>query len=325
MTSSHYATAFGFTQKEVSEALEEFGLADQADSVKKWYDGFTFGAVKDIYNPWSIINYLDERQYAPYWANTSSNILISLLLQQANQEVKQKFEDLLQGKPLVTEIEEEIVFNRLEKKKDAIWSLMLSSGYLRVVDVIYPNVQAGRNDTIYTLQLTNLEVEIMFVKLIRQWFDEAGNSYNSFIRALLENHVKEMNQYMNNVALTTFSYFDTGNRPTGAEPERFYHGFVLGLIVELADRYEILSNHESGFGRYDVMLEPIDRKQKAFIFEFKVLDPDEDEATLEDTLANAHAQIEEKQYEAELVSKGFLPEQIRKYGFAFQGKKVLIG
>lgn len=324
MTSSHYATAFGFTQKEVSEALEEFGLADQADSVKKWYDGFTFGAVKDIYNPWSIINYLDERQYAPYWANTSSNILISLLLQQANQEVKQKFEDLLQGKPLVTEIEEEIVFNRLEKKKDAIWSLMLSSGYLRVVDVIYPNVQAGRNDTIYTLQLTNLEVEIMFVKLIRQWFDEAENSYNSFIRALLENHVKEMNQYMNNVALTTFSYFDTGNRPTGAEPERFYHGFVLGLIVELADRYEILSNHESGFGRYDVMLIPKNNSDNAYIFEFKVLNPYDDEQVLADTAANALRQIKKKHYNAQLIAKGIDNAHIYHYGFAFQGKNVFI-
>ena len=164
----------------------------------------------------------------------------------------------------------------------------------------------------------------MFVKLIRQWFDEAENSYNSFIRALLENHVKEMNQYMNNVALTTFSYFDTGNRPTGAEPERFYHGFVLGLIVELADRYEILSNHESGFGRYDVMLIPKNNRDNAYIFEFKVLNPYDDEQVLADTAANALRQIKEKHYNAQLIAKGIDNAHIYHYGFAFQGKNVFI-
>ncbi|MDE6607501.1 MAG: PD-(D/E)XK nuclease domain-containing protein, partial [Lachnospiraceae bacterium] len=135
-----------------------------------------------------------------------------------------------------------------------------------------------------------------------------------------------MNTFMNRVALDTFSTFDSGNRPSEQkEPERFYHGFVVGMVVDLADTYKIRSNRESGFGRYDVMLKPVDKKGKAFIFEFKVLDPDEDEKTLEDTLKNAHAQIEEKQYEAELISEGFLPAQIRKYGFAFQGKNCLIG
>ena len=131
---------------------------------------------------------------------------------------------------------------------------------------------------------------------------------------------------MNKVALNTFSSFDSGNKPSDqAEPERFYHGFVLGMVVNMADTYKVRSNRESGYGRYDVMIEPLDRGGKAFIFEFKVLDADEDEVTLEDTLANAHTQIEEKQYEAELVAEGFAPEQIRKYGFAFQGKKCLIG
>ena len=167
----------------------------------------------------------------------------------------------------------------------------------------------------------------MFRKMISEWFnDNTRIYYNEFINALLADNIRKMNTFMNKVALNTFSSFDSGNKPSEqTEPERFYHGFVLGMVVNLADTYRVRSNRESGFGRYDVMLEPIDRKQKAFIFEFKVSDPDEDEATLEDTLANAHAQIEEKQYEAELVSKGFLPEQIRKYGFAFKGKTCLIG
>ena len=166
----------------------------------------------------------------------------------------------------------------------------------------------------------------MFVKMIRGWFRSTTEVYNEFIKALLSDNVKKMNTFMNKVALNTFSFFDSGTRPSqGAAPERFYHGFVLGMVIDLADRYKVCSNRESGYGRYDVLLKPLDKREKAFIFEFKVLDPDENELTLEDTLANAHAQIEEKQYAAELAAEGFAPAQLRKYGFAFQGKKCLIG
>ena len=167
----------------------------------------------------------------------------------------------------------------------------------------------------------------MFAKMIRGWFHgSAGGYYTEFIHALLNDNVRKMNTFMNKVALNTFNSFDSGNKPSNqTEPERFYHGFVLGMVVSLADTYKVRSNRESGYGRYDVMLEPLDKKGKAFIFEFKVLDTDEDEQTLEDTLANAHIQINEKQYEAELAAAGFGREQIRKYGFAFQGKTCLIG
>ncbi len=224
------------------------------------------------------------------------------------------------GKSIAAEIDEQIAFHQLDNNINAVWSLLLSTGYLKVL-------QAETDPGRYTLALTNLEVKKMFRKMISEWFNDGTQIYyNEFINALLADNIRKMNTFMNKVALNTFSSFDSGNKPSEqAEPERFYHGFVLGMVVNLADTYRVRSNRESGFGRYDVMLEPIDRKQKAFIFEFKVLDPDEDEATLEDTLANAHAQIKEKQYEAELVSKGFLPEQIRKYGFAFKGKTCLIG
>jgi len=185
------------------------------------------------------------------------------------------------------------------------------------------NEKKGRME--YDLVLTNKEVRFMFEQMIEEWFARFTPSYNAFIKALLQNDKKAMNAYMNKVALATFSYFDTGNRPSEeTEPEWFYHGFVLGLMVELSDRYVITSNRESGFGRYDVLLEPRNKGQGAYILEFKVYDP-EDERTLQDTVDAALKQIEEKRYEAVLVENGVAPQRIRKYGFAFAGKKVLIG
>ncbi len=320
-TSNEYATAFGFTEEEVFAALDAADLGSEKQEVKRWYDGFTFGRYTDIYNPWSIASFISKKgTYKTYWANTSSNGLVNSLIQRGNSDIKQMMEDLMLGKSIAAEIDEQIAFHQLDNNINAVWSLLLSTGYLKVL-------QAETDPGRYTLALTNLEVKKMFRKMISEWFnDNTRIYYNEFINALLADNIRKMNTFMNKVALNTFSSFDSGNKPSEqTEPERFYHGFVLGMVVNLADTYRVRSNRESGFGRYDVMLEPIDRKQKAFIFEFKVLDPDEDEATLEDTLANAHAQIEEKQYEAELVSKGFLPEQIRKYGFAFKGKTCLIG
>ena len=324
-TSEKYSTQFGFTQDEVSHALEEYGLVAQKEKVKYWYDGFSFGNQKEMYNPWSITCFLEERKFKPYWVNTSSNEMITALIQRGNAETKTVMEELLEGRELVTEIDEEIIFEQLGKKKNAIWSLLLASGYLKVNKVCMDE-QTDRY--IYYLSITNREVRMMFENMIRDWFSDEDVPYNEFVRALLRDDVKEMNHYMNDISMATFSYFDVGNSQNNHtsksdRPERFYHGFVLGLIVELKGRYHISSNRESGYGRYDVMLEPVNDTDPAFVLEFKICE--EGEKTLEDTVAAAKEQIQDKQYTSELEARGIEQERIRCYGFAFQGKKVLIG
>jgi hypothetical protein len=266
------------------------------------------------------------------------------LLREGNRKIKEKFETLLQGGIIRTPIDEQIIYNQLDDNESAIWSLLLASGYLKVLSYERPERLEFDQKTMYELTLTNYEVLRMFNAMVQGWFNRADEDYNDFVEAMLLGDLDAMNVFMNDMASELFSYFDSGKKPSRRTPERlpsgkatakgltepnpsvcFYHGFVLGLLVDLRSRYIVTSNRESGFGRYDVMLEPRNKDEDdGLILEFKVHDKTKEE-TLEDTVAAALRQIEDKKYAAELMKRGVPEERIRCYGFAFEGNKVLIG
>ena len=315
--SEEYSSCFGFTEQEVFAALDAFGMEKEKDRVKQWYDGFVFGSRRDVYNPWSITCFLDKRQYRTYWASTSSNGLIDRLIRTASGQVKQQMEVLLQETEIVVNFDEQIVFDQLEWDENAIWSLLMASGYLKAENVEY---RGEEMEPWYHLKITNQETKIMFLRMFRDWFRSRGNGYESFVESLIRGDVEQMNYYMNKIALASFSYFDVG----GQEPEKFYHGFVLGLMAEQTENYILKSNRESGFGRYDVLMLPKKETLPAVIMEFKVRNSTR-EKTLDDTVQTALTQIEEKNYDEEVLSQGISKERIFHYGFAFEGKTVRIG
>ena len=321
VTSDEYADCFGFTEKEVFTALDEFGMGDTKEDVKRWYDGFSFGKRRDIYNPWSILNYLDTGKLEPYWANTSGNALVSELIREGDPEIKASMEELLAGRSIKVTFDEQTVFSQLDDDDGAIWGLLCASGYLTVDSKV---MDESGYDFVYEIRITNYETLRMFRRMIAGWFRTTGSNYREFKRAFLAGDVKVMNITMNRITRDIFSSFDTGTRPSEySQPERFYHGFVLGQMVEYTGVYHITSNRESGFGRYDICMEPLKSDMPAVIIEFKVFD-DYDEKSLEDTAAAALRQINEKNYDADLLARGIDKSRIKHYGFAFRGKEVLI-
>ena len=320
VTSQKYETIFGFTENEVIRALEEFHLEHQLEDVRNWYDGYRFGNTGSIYNPWSIINFLDEGRLAAYWSNTSSNKLAGELIQKGAAGIKQSVEDLLNGKTICADIDEEIVYDELNYKKNAVWGLLLASGYLRA-DGFRANRRGKRE---YLLALTNLEVREVFDNTFAGWLDSREYPNEDFSEALLAGDLEAMNRILNDVLVSSISYYDGGTRPSKFRlPENFYHGLVLGLIASLRGLYAVTSNRESGFGRYDVMLEPLKSGYDAMILEFKVYDGEGQ--GLDAAVDAALRQIIEKDYAALLEAKGISKDRIRIYGFAFEGKTVLAG
>lgn len=322
-SSRKYRTSFGFTQEEVNDALEEYDLADMRDEVCRWYDGFTFGGQESIYNPWSVTKLLESGgTFDAYWANTSGNSLVSKTVRKQGAGFKADFEELMRGGEVAKIIDEQVVFSELRTRPNAVWALLLAAGYVTSPGSV-------PHDMVHTprrLRLTNLEVEATFDRMVQGWFNEAEENWDGLASALMAGDARTATRALAEVTRYCMSSFDGGRQPAESQPERFYHGLVLGMLASLRERWSVESNRESGFGRYDVALVPVDGARgtdPAVVIEFKVFDSD-DEQELSDTCARALQQIEEKDYVAGLIARGIAVERILTYGIAFRGKEVLV-
>ena len=307
---NEFANDFGITEEEMDKVIKDFDIEDKKNQIKEWYDGYKIGNVEGIYNPWSILNYLSRRELIPYWVNTSSNDLIKMTLKNSTT-VKEKIERLLNDEAVEVQINLETIIVGIEDKEENIWGLMLQTGYLKVVETV--NISEG----IYKVKIPNYEIKELFKGIVRDWFRNKviGNDLTSILKDLIELNLKEYEKKFKALVNEMFSYMDVGKNTA----ENFYHAFVLGMLVGLKDTYYVNSNRESGFGRYDIMLEPKVKNGNCFIMEFKVMENME-EKTIEDTLENAKKQIEDRGYESNLRERGFT--NIIKMVYAFNGKDV---
>ena len=306
---NEFADDFGITSDEIDKVILDFDVQDEKEKIKKWYDGYRIGNVEGIYNPWSILNYLTDKQLKPYWVNTSSNDLIKMTLKKS-MTVKEKMERLLKGEAIEVPINLETIILGIENNEDNIWGLMLGTGYLKVDEVV--NLAKG----IYKVKLPNYEIKLLFEDIVENWFKDkvVGNDLNSILKDLVELNLSEFEIKFQKLVKEMFSYMDVGEDTA----ENFYHAFVLGMLVGLKDSYYVNSNRESGMGRYDIMLEPQDKSKNSFIIEFKVANS-MNENTIEDVIENAKNQIETRDYESNLRERGFT--SITKMVFAFKGKE----
>ena len=305
-----FSDDFGITEKEMDKIIEDFEVQDEKEEIKKWYDGYIIGHTEGIYNPWSILNYLTDRKLMPYWVNTSSNDLIKLILKNS-ATVKEKIEQLLRDEEIEVPINLETVIVGIEQNEENIWGLLLGTGYLKVTGVV--DLAMG----VYKVKIPNYEIKFLFQNIIRDWFNDKviGNNLNTILKDLVTLKLDEFEQKFKVLVRQMFSFMDVGENTA----ENFYHAFVLGMLVGLKDNYYVKSNRESGYGRYDIMLEPKDKNGNSFIMEFKVY-REEKEKDINDTIENAKKQIEERKYEENLQEKGFT--NITKMVFAFRGKEV---
>lgn len=305
-----FSDDFGITSEEMKKIISDFDIHEDEEEIKKWYDGYVIGKTDGIYNPWSILNYLTDRELKPYWVNTSSNDLIKLILKKSTT-VKEKIERLLKDESIEVKVDQETVIVGIEENEDNIWGLLVGTGYLKVVETV------NLAESIYKVKIPNNEIKELFRSIVKDWFRDKviGNDLNSILKDLVTLNLDEFEQKFQILVMQMFSFMDVGENTA----ENFYHAFVLGMLVALKDSYYVNSNRESGIGRYDIMLEPKDKNENAFIMEFKVFRENR-EKDIQDTLENAKKQIEEKQYEISLRERGFY--NITKMVFAFKGKDV---
>ncbi|NFS12404.1 AAA family ATPase [Clostridium botulinum] len=304
---------FGFTEEQVINLLEYYNLSEKIDEVKKWYNGYIFGG-KIIYNPWSVLNYIKNNEigFMPYWINSSSNDLIKRLLSNGNEDTKKNLEELIQGNSIKKIVDDHVVMKDVEDDEENLWGFLTLSGYLKSV-----NKELIRGKFNCELKIPNEEVSIFYENLIEKWFKESLTSkkYSIMLNALVTGDVETFAGFFKNFVLNNISYFDV----SGEEPEKVYHAFVLGMIVSLSDKYEVKSNKESGYGRYDVMLIPKDTSKLGIIMEFKKID-DFMSKSIEKGIEEALNQIEENKYEAELKERNV--SNILKLAIVFKGKKI---
>ena len=297
-----FETFFGLSEEEVETALKYFEMDYQMEEVKKWYDGYKFGD-KEIYNPWSILNYLSNGKLQAYWVNTSDNALIYENLSVANMDVFNSLEKLFEGKEIKKEISPFFTFEELERY-NGIWQLMAYNGYLKLNQKL--------EDDEYLLTIPNYEIQTFFKKGFIDKYLIGSNYFNPIMRALLEGNIDEFGRMLEEIFLINISFHDL-------KEESVYHTFLLGMLIWLRDKYEVKSNGERGQGRYDILLLPLDKKKPAFVFEFKV---SKTIKGLEGKAEEALKQIKEKHYDVGIKESGI--DKIYRIGLAFRGKKVKI-
>ncbi|NRY60081.1 AAA family ATPase [Clostridium beijerinckii] len=306
---------FGFTKNEIRELLSYYKCEDDMQNIKKWYNGYIFGG-EVIYNPWSVLNYLKNTRegFMPYWINSSSNDLIKRLLLKGDNNIKLELEELIEGNSINKKIDDSIVMAEVEDSNENIWSFLLMSGYLKAVKT--ENIEGILN---CELKIPNKEVLIFYRNLIEKWFKEAltNQKYELMLNTLITGNIKIFAGLFKEFVINNLSYFDI----SGKEPERVYHAFVLGMLVSLSNEYEVKSNKESGYGRYDVMIIPKDISKIGIIIEFKKIDYFLDD-TIEEATKEALRQIEEKNYAQELFQKEV--KNIIKLAIVFKEKEVRV-
>ncbi|MDY5794932.1 MAG: AAA family ATPase [Fusobacterium gastrosuis] len=299
-----YSNFFGLTENEVKKALIDYQIDYRIDDVKEWYDGYKFGD-NDIYNPWSILNFLSNKTLESYWINTSDNFLIKKILNNTDDVLIEELTEIFNYQPLEKSIDKSSNMIDLNNKKE-IWQLLLFSGYLTI-----QNKTETTTDS-YLLKIVNKEVHNFFKKTFIDNYLADESLFAKMMMSLLDKDLKAFEQHLQKILLLSFSYYD------GTKEEKFYHNLILGMILYLDRRYKVHSNKEIGFGRYDIVLEPKNSNDIAYIFEFKVAKSSEE---LERKVNEALEQIKSQKYDVDLKEKGY---SILNIGMAFCGKEVKV-